>query len=169
MTIGGNTLRDLIARHQVENDPLHILYDNLLTLSGYVRLECFHDMEAFPVPLLSLELYEEKWRGKYQSSGPFGLPDVITINLNGQGMNEGMDLLRTLAHELGHWWMKHKCPERSGHGGIWQNLMVNRCGLEFDANGRLVRELGEWWDLTSGWTPYLANIDEFIQSCVAQR
>lgn len=146
MTIGSNTLRDLVRRRQVECGTLSFLYGKVYEWQEHLIRECFYDCTEV-VPLLSFEVYDQGWRGKYQTTGPLGFDNVITLNFNGKGMNAAEDLLRTLAHELGHW-AAHSTSDR-GHSDGWRELMAVRCGLVYAVTGHWIRDLGLWWELTA--------------------
>lgn len=86
------------------------------------------------LPLISLAVDESRWRGKYESVGPFGLEHVITINAT--QFETGMDAAPTLAHELAHWLISpHKGHDVEFYGAL------HRFGLNEQGQA-----LPEWWD-----------------------
>ena len=157
-----DALRTRIRTHQREEDVLAEIYRHAYDCQQHLVRECFWDAPD-DQPLLSLEIYRENWRGKFQTTGPFGIPDVITINFNGRGMNKGEDLLRTLAHELGHWALR-KSPGARGHGEDWRTLMALRCGMSFNDRGQWLRDMGLWWEIASELELHTQGIDEWIAS-----
>lgn len=160
-------LRQRIRTHQIEEDVLATIYRNVYECQAHLVRECFYDALSGnhdsddEEPLVSLEIYQENWRGKYQTTGPLGLTDVITINFNGRGMNKAEDLLRTLAHELGHWAVR-KSPGARGHSQDWRDVMQLRAGLVFSDRGQWQRDVGLWWEISSELELQTQAIDEWI-------
>ncbi len=149
------------SRQRDEANRLGDLYRNLYDCQAHLVREAFYDNDQAREiePLLSVEIFDEPWRGRFQTTGPFGLANVITLNVNGQGMDTADDLVRTLAHELGHWYVQ---PSK-GHSREWRSAMFRRCGLVFGEMGYLEREVGLWWEIHYEMQYHVQGIDEFIR------
>jgi len=140
-------LRQRIRTHQCEEGAAAPVYQSLYECQSFLIDECLPEAEGRPRPLISLEADPKSgWRGKYQRIGPFGVTEVITINALGTGIAEADDLIRVIAHELGHWHVR-STTELRGHTDEWRELVFERFGIVFNEHGMWLRDTGAWWDL----------------------
>jgi hypothetical protein len=141
-------LRNLVRQNQFAG-TLGNIYKALYQSRDFMVVDRLHDMVDFVPPLISVEIDEHVWRGRYASTGSLGFEDVITLNAMQLKLSE--EMLRTLAHELGHWFIRRsgQYPEGDwrGHGDAWRTLMRDRFGLAFDEHGKCLRDFGEWYEL----------------------
>jgi len=162
MTVGGNTLRGLIREWQSTNADLGALagvYDKLYDCQAHIITECLQPWMTHPHPLLSIEAHEANWRGNCSSPGALSLGSIIALNFNSPDMKDADAVVRTLAHELGHWAVKCDDAMEPGHSYDWMQIMVERIGLVHDINGRCIRELPLWWELRAEMDAPMTAID----------
>lgn len=135
----GMTLRDEIYKHQ-HVGPLGEAHAALYRARNYLlgELQPYdHDRQ---LPLVTLSASPDKWRGRYESLGAFGMTDVITINVH--QFDTALDACETLAHELAHW---AAYPVR-GHALEWEREL-SKFGIVWDGEHNYS---SKWWDMLYG-------------------